>query len=568
MRAPRLLLTFVALLALFGAEPSWLAAQEAEVATSLDLPVGEFINPIAEGADPWVVRDPNSDRYLWCQSEGNRGISIWVSSRLTSLGVRHVVWRAPRTGPTSREVWAPELHHLDGRWYIYFAASDGRNENHLTYVLESEGEDPLGPYTLHGPMATGDGPDGLSPNIWSIDMTVLEHKGKRYALWSGWDAPGTDQQFLYIAPMASPTKLGGPRVLICKNDEYLWERTEERLESRGLHEAPQIVPSKNRVLVTYSTAASWLPTYKLGLLELVESDPLDPASWKKHPEPVFCPTDETYGVGHSCFVQSLDGSEWWHVYHAKQDREGGWRRALYAQPFAFDEQGWPQLGTPCVAGTPLSEPKGGRVEPAALPFASPLAEPEDLKSWNYYGHHQFMRHRRGGLRLGYAPRSPINDYRTGEKLLVEGADWRDVEVSVVVDQMRGEGEVGLLARVTGAGVGHFRQRGYMAAIRPSAKEFVLGRFDGNAWTELASAPLPGEMRPSGRLTLRVEGEKLQVLWGPEIVLEAKDGNYTRGSAGVRVGDSAAVFRDFSAVSAAKDAAKEEEAGRVQGVPAG
>ena len=71
-------------------------------------------------------------------------------------------------------------------------ASDGKNANHLAYVLRSRDEDPLGPYTVHGPLATGDGETGTSPNIWAIDMTVLEHGGIRYAIWSGWDPLGKD----------------------------------------------------------------------------------------------------------------------------------------------------------------------------------------------------------------------------------------------------------------------------------------------------------------------------------------------------------------------------------------
>ena len=73
-----------------------------------------FVNPIGEGADPWVIRDPNNDRYLWCFSDGNRGIAIHASRNLTSIGEKHVVWRAPESGPFSREVWAPELHFLKG----------------------------------------------------------------------------------------------------------------------------------------------------------------------------------------------------------------------------------------------------------------------------------------------------------------------------------------------------------------------------------------------------------------------------------------------------------------------
>lgn len=126
-----------------------------------DLAPGLFVNPIAEGADPCVVRDGN--RYLWCQAEGNVGLAIWVSDRLTTLGTKHVIWMADAEGPSSKEVWAPELVRLDGRWYIYFAASDGRNRNHRTFVLAADTNDPLGSWTLHGPLFTG---DAGGDNLW------------------------------------------------------------------------------------------------------------------------------------------------------------------------------------------------------------------------------------------------------------------------------------------------------------------------------------------------------------------------------------------------------------------
>ena len=34
-----------------------------------------------------------------------------------------VIWRKHATGPLSKHIWAPEIHHIDGKWYIYFTAS-------------------------------------------------------------------------------------------------------------------------------------------------------------------------------------------------------------------------------------------------------------------------------------------------------------------------------------------------------------------------------------------------------------------------------------------------------------
>ena len=315
-----------------------------------------YVNPIAEGADPWVVRDPNGERFLWCAATGNQSIAIHTSDKLTSMGERHVIWVAPETGPYSREIWAPELHFLDGHWHVYFAASDGENANHLAYVLRSVTDDPIGDYTLHGPLATGDGKDGRSPNVWAIDMTVLEHDEQRYAIWSGWDKPGSDRQFLYIAPMKSPIELSGTRVRICSNDDYPWEITEPGAKGRGLNEGPQVLKTGKRTFLIYSCGASWLPTYKLGRLELTGDDPLNPQSWSKHPAPAFEGTTKIYGVGHSCFVNSEDGKQWWHIFHSKLTPSPGWHRGIFVQPMEIDRDGVPSFGKPLAAGIKLPVP--------------------------------------------------------------------------------------------------------------------------------------------------------------------------------------------------------------------
>lgn len=60
-----------------------------------------------------------------------------------------VVWRKPDTGPMSQLIWAPELHHIDGRWYIYFAATHTRALDqlgmfqHRMFAIECADGDPL-----------------------------------------------------------------------------------------------------------------------------------------------------------------------------------------------------------------------------------------------------------------------------------------------------------------------------------------------------------------------------------------------------------------------------------------
>lgn len=507
-----------------------------------------FVNPIGEGADPWVIRDPRpgQSQYLWCFSEGNRGIALHATKDLTRYGEKKVVWKAPESGPYSREIWAPELHFLQGRWHIYLAASDGQNKNHLTYVLKSATDDPFSRYTLHGPLATGKGEDGKSPNVWAIDMTPLELNGKLYAVWSGWDEPLSDRQYTYIAEMESPIKLKTTRVLLCQNDDYLWERTEEKPGSRGLHEGPEVLKHRGKTFLTYSTGASWLPTYKLGLLEYLGGDPLDPASWKKHREPVFQSHGDTFGVGHSSFVRSPDGQEWWHVYHAKKSREPGWQRVVYLQAFHFNEAGIPQFGQPVQAGSKASKPSG-TINPArSSPYRHSLRDEGGgaLADFTYYGHHLFYRQGKEGVRLGTTPKKPVNPYRSGEKLILNDGDYEELEVTVTLEFRQSGRDGGILFRMTEPSVGYDAQKGYFAGLVPESQRVILGRTDGSRWQEIARAPYPLEASQSYQLSVQALGEDFTVSINGKPVLRAKDDSYRSGTVGLRVVDAEVLFTDL------------------------
>jgi len=505
----------------------------------------QFVNPVGEGADPHVVRD--GGRYLWCQSEGNVGVAIWVSDRLTTMGVKHVVWWAPLEGPWSKEVWAPELHHLDDRWYVYFAASDGRNRNHLTYVLVSRDDDPLGTYDVVGPLWTGAGETGVGENLWSIDLTVLEHDGRRYGVWSGWPSRDRDLQHLYAAELTSPTEITGPRVLLCANDTYDWERIAESRRSRGLHEGPQVLQRDGRTFLLYSCAASWLPTYKLGMLELSGDDPLDPACWTKHPEPLFVGTEQTYGVGHGSFVREQT-EDWWHVYHAKRQPRAGWERGLFVQPMDWATNGFPDLGSPVAPHEPIGVPTGTPQRSISDSLVLTFDRASSLDGFDYYGHHQFYALGQSGLDLGIVPVAPINDYRSGEKLVLRDGVYDDVRVRAEFRVVDGDRAVGVLLRVQGCAVGYDAQRGYFAGVSARRRMLTIGRTDGHAWTELATAPLPGSVG-AVRLDVTVQSHTLTArveAGGGTAQVSVVDGTYAAGSVGLRVVDTHARFTALTA----------------------
>jgi GH43 family beta-xylosidase len=315
---------------------------------------GTFTNPLFRGADPFVAR--HDGWYYYCQSGPGNRLEVYKSGTPIDRGDCRVVWAPPRSGWNRAQVWAPELHRLGSRWYLYYSASDGRNANHRVGVLAATTDDPRGPYEDAGQLYTGDDLHSRSRNRWAIDGTVFTLRSKLYFLWSGWEADD-DIQHLYVARMSDPTTVATSRVRICPNDCHPWERVGERHWERGLHEGPQVLIRHGRVLIVYSCSGSWQPTYKLGMLYMDEHrDPLDPGAWTKFPTPVFESTREVFGVGHCCFTLSPDGTEDWMLYHSKRNRRDCWQREIRAQRFTWTEDGFPDFDRPAASGLPLPLP--------------------------------------------------------------------------------------------------------------------------------------------------------------------------------------------------------------------
>lgn len=316
-----------------------------------------FTNPIADGADPWVIEKDGT--YYFCGSAAG-GIYVSQSKKLTQPGERISVWNTPEEGWNQSNVWAPELHFFKGHWYIYYAAAKkpgGPFIYQRSGVLESVSDDPFGPYVDKGMLYTGDNIADPSSVKWAIDLMPLELNGQLYAIWSGWkENRETDKtkQHLYIAEMSDPKTISSNRVKISSPEES-WETGGDL----DLNEGPQVLKNNDKVFIIYSTRESWLKEYRLGQLALADTtiDPLVPGNWEKS-GPVFQGTDQVYGVGHCSFAKSPDGTEDWIFYHTKKSTEPGWNRDIRLQPFYWHADGSPDFGTPVPAGEPLEVPSG------------------------------------------------------------------------------------------------------------------------------------------------------------------------------------------------------------------
>jgi len=305
-----------------------------------------FTNPVvSDGADPWVIKHENY--YLYCFSTGDK---IWISktNNLHEIGTADpvLIWQPEKGQMYSENLWAPELHYIDGKWYVYVAADNGMNTNHRMYVLENPDTNPLGNYVLKGKISD-------SIDRWAIDGTVLEHNEKLYFLWSGWAGTTNVQQNLYIAPMSNPWTINGDRILISE-PEYSWEIIGNPL----INEGPEVLIKNGIIHIIYSASGSWTGDYCLGQLTFTGTDILSRKSWSKKNQPVFAKTDSVFGPGHASFVASPDGREDWIIYHAAKRKGSGWDRNIRMQKFEWNEDHSPDFGCPVPVNIPLSLPSG------------------------------------------------------------------------------------------------------------------------------------------------------------------------------------------------------------------
>ena len=269
---------------------------------------------IPQRADPYVLREGSQWYFTGSVPEYDR-IALRRADSLEGLREAEevVVWRAHERGEMSKHIWAPELHRVDGRWYIYFAAGQQENRWKIRpWVLRCESDDPMaGPWTECGMLERADD-DDFSFRDFSLDMTTFAHRGKRYCVWAEKVGHGKKVSNLYIAEMADALTLKTPQMLLT-SPTYAWER-----HNFWVNEGPTFIAQGDRVFLAFS-ASDTSPAYCMGLLWAeADADLMDISAWHKVNHPVYRTDAERglYGPGHNTFFTDEAGQVYT-SYHAR-----------------------------------------------------------------------------------------------------------------------------------------------------------------------------------------------------------------------------------------------------------
>jgi GH43 family beta-xylosidase len=302
---------------------------------------------LEQRADPWVYRHSDGFYYFTASVPEYDRIELRRAETIRGLADAEpaVIWRKYDKGPMSANIWAPEIHRMDGKWYIYYAAARTTETreglfDHRMYVLENAAANPLeGEWIEKGQLRT-------EWESFSLDATHFEHRGTHYLVWAQRDPAIPGNSNLYIAPLANGWTLGGKTAMLTK-PEYEWEKV-----GFLVNEGAAVIKHNGQIFISYSASATD-HNYCMGLLWANEdADLMDPSSWSKSPVPVLTTDEEAgqYGPGHNSFTVSEDGSTDIMIYHARTYKEIAGdplydpNRHTWMKPVRWQQDGMPDLG--------------------------------------------------------------------------------------------------------------------------------------------------------------------------------------------------------------------------------
>lgn len=294
---------------------------------------------IPERADPYVVKAPDGTYYFTASypavndaDHGYDRIILRKSSTVSGLAdaEEKAVWYAHSQGVMAKHIWAPEMHFIGGKWYIFFAAGDSDNVwNIRPYLLRCKGQDPMNDeWEELGKMQALEG-DCMSFNNFSLDMTYFPHKGKHYLIWA--QSEGDSSLFMAEINPENPLQLTSMPILLTK-PEYDWEKVRFRV-----NEGASVLKTNDKIYVFFSASGTGAE-YCMGRLSAdTDADLMNPENWHKLPYPVLSSEDleDQAGPGHNSFVEDENG-DLLLVYHARPSSHLEYKCGTYCEESLYD----------------------------------------------------------------------------------------------------------------------------------------------------------------------------------------------------------------------------------------
>lgn len=314
----------------------------AVAATTFQVPL--FDQPYQ--ADPMMVTYGGNYYLLYNDDYDNHGgAKIRKASSLAGLrdAPDTVVWTPAAGDPVSGTPGIGFLLHWNSKWYAYG----------YTFVLESAGDDPMGPYSYKGAVDKPPGYTGYANFPFEVNGQLYE------VVTNDQNAPNTGNR-IFIAKLSNPWTRSSAWTELAAPSTSGWECA----NGRCIDEGGSAYVRNGKVYFIFSAGGYESPDYCVGMLTAsATANLIDKANWTKSPGCVFARNDAAgaYGPASAFWFKSLDGSEDWIAYHVKTTPAINFRgddRALQVKRVTWNADGSPSFGTPVAADTYQTLPAG------------------------------------------------------------------------------------------------------------------------------------------------------------------------------------------------------------------
>lgn len=313
-----------------GLDPGRLAPGEYIVKGTVTA-TGEYNSPIARfRADPYAVYDEERKVYYFTGSNMNENSangggayqSIVIRRARSINGITYAeefeVWRDTTLEDGTRVTgwyWAPEIHKINGKWRIIALASvkqplefDGVGRQ---CIFTCNGDDLTDPGSWEYTGFIHDTQDGQS--VGSFDTTYFEYGGQSYYVtpkWSSiWITPVDPENLLF------PT---GPLVRLSTADRAYetnngsgkagYNNMSGGRIGQAIQEASSVLIHGDKIFIAYAGCTIDMMYCVCLLYAELESDLLNPDSWRKYPYPILGTQDITETVKKADYT-AADGTK-------------------------------------------------------------------------------------------------------------------------------------------------------------------------------------------------------------------------------------------------------------------
>ena len=283
-----------------------------------DIFINDRADPfVTKGSDGWYYFTASYPMYAKNDAEGYDRVILRRARTIDGLknAEEKTIWDEKDSETSFRFMWAPEIHEINGKWYVLFAASGSENNvwDIDCHIIMCEGNDPYNDKWIDkGKFEACEG-DEFSFRGFSLDMTHFECNGKHYVAWA--QNGGNSNVYLATVDPEKPWKTTCKAMLLTK-PEYEWEKV-----NIPVNEGPAVMIHGGKVFLAFSASATG-PEYCIGLMYADEkADLMDINNWTKLSKPLLTSNDLTgeSGPGHNSFVKHENG-EWVFNYHSRDEK--------------------------------------------------------------------------------------------------------------------------------------------------------------------------------------------------------------------------------------------------------